>query len=186
MTNVKDRIRSLLAGSANENGKGLDRDVLNLITTPEYNNLRGNVINHLKRTTANDDAEGKAGRSPEESLNTGRRSQIRFQPRQIHAAMSLNLKKRRTSARKSGAKRLTRMMNKGTHKVGTVRVSGRHGSGVQNNTGDAGSALGEGIGKAFKNRYRKKPAKAYNKDKIKCHNASSNVMHGLLQKSKET
>jgi hypothetical protein len=174
---VRTRIMGLLSKNDSQGG-GLDLDVLNLVTTPEYNNLRGNIINHLKRTTVQEDAEGKAGRSPEESLFTGRRSQIRFAPTMVMPAHNMNLKKK-SNLRSRGALKLRNMMNSGSSKVGTSKIPG------SGKSKDGETPMGAGLKKAVQRRHRKKPGTLYNKRKVSCDECSSNTMKGLHQKSKD-
>ena len=175
-SSVRTRIMGLLSKNDSQGG-GLDLDVLNLVTTPEYNNLRGNIINHHKRTTVNNDAEGKAGRNPEESLFTGRRSQIRFDPITVLPAKTLKLTKK-SNLRSRGAKRLSSMMNSGGSKVGTAKIPG---SAKRSND----SPLSLGLKSAIKSRHRKKPSALFNKRKITADEKTSNVMKGLRQTSKD-
>lgn len=171
---VQQRILGLLKKNKGS-GTTLDPAALNLVTTPEYNNLRANIINHLKKQTVVDDAEGKAGRNPEESLGTGKRSQIRFRP--------IIMKPVRNSLRKSSVKRVEGMMNNGVmHKLGSATVSGRHGKGDKIQS--EGSPLEEGLSKALRGKYRKNPSALRNRSRVERNMKSSNVMSGLMSRSK--
>lgn len=172
---VRTKIMGLLSKNDSQGG-GLDLDVLNLVTTPEYNSLRGNIINHLKRTTVNNDAEGKAGRNPEESLFTGRRSQIRFAPTLITPAHELKLT-RKSNMRTRGADKLRKMMNSGGHKVGSAKIP------ASAKSKDNETPLGSGLKRAIQSRHRKKPGKLYNKRKVDVDYSHSSVMKGLRRKS---
>ena len=163
----------------------MDQDVLNLVTTSEYNGMRANVINNLKRQTISNDAEGAAGRNPEETLGTGRRSQIRFAPVHIGAARTgTGMRKSGVSARMRGARRLESMMhsNQGRPKLGTSTVSSKHSSSNRKSTT---SPLQDGLNKAYMSRYRKAPSKLRNRSKVNADMGKIGRQKGLKDRSRK-
>lgn len=136
-------------------GQALDESALNLVTTPEYANLRANIVNHIKKQTVLQDAEGKAGRNPEEDLGTGKRSQIRFQP--------IIMKSKNTRINNSLMKRLMQQgVNRGVDtKPGQVALKkGRKGKSKRH------EALTEGLNRAIKARYKNRMSSLFDKSKM--------------------
>ncbi len=133
--------------------------------------MRGNIINHLKRTIVKEDAEGKAGRDPEESLGTGKRSQIRFRPI-IMRPVSRSFEKR-------NKKRIVGMMNKGRPKLGTSTISN------DKKTDDPSfTPLREGLDKAVKSKFKTKPGKLRNSRKVEFAKSKRSDQFGLREKSR--
>ena len=142
---------------------------MNLATTPEWDALRGNIINHLKRKTVMDDAEGRAGDDPEENLGKGARNLIRFKP--------FVMRRKRGKNNFSGNEQLKMMMNQGAKRVGRTTIDGGDGAGTEQ------SPVAQGLNKAIRARFRQRPGELQDVRKVK--SDSNATQRGLLARSKK-
>lgn len=159
----------------------MDPNALNLVIQPEADRLRGNIINHLKKQFVVDGAEGNAGHVPEESLGTGKRTEIRFKPIVLtRRKKRLSASSRKIMGRNEKGKK-TISTNKGTPKaVGdTVYDSSKAEDEYE-------TPLTQGIKKFMRGRSKKKrkPGLHYNKRKTKS-NSKQGFQTGLYGKSDE-
>ena len=171
LSNVQQRVLNIL-NKNHKTGTSLDPDALNLVTSPEYKNLRGNIINHLKRTLVKDDAEGKAGRDPEESIGTGKRSQIRFKP--------IVMRSTSKSITKTNRRRILGMMNRGRGKLGSVTISN------EKKTNDPSfTPLAQGLDKAVRSKFRTRPEKLRNPRRVEFAKEKRSDQFGLQERSRK-
>lgn len=147
----------------------MDPNALNLAITPEAAAVRSNIVNHLKRRYVLDRTEGNAGHNPEESLGSGKRTQIRFRP--------IVMKKRNGSIAKSQRKKMHALTNKGTEKaIGDTPHDGDESS----------TPLAGGLDKAIRGRFRKNPGELMKSSRV--NPGSMQIAHqkGLRARSEDS
>lgn len=126
----------------------------------------------MQRKYVKEQAEGRTGHNPEEVLGTGARNLIKFKP--------IVMRSKNNNYNRRAGKKLSRMMNKGRHKLGTVQIKG-----APTTDGDGDNPLGESLAKAIRGKYKDDPTKLRNTRKVTIDRKAQGEQGGLRALSKK-